>query len=566
MKKTLLMLLLAATLVAACWNGYVISMPLLVSFNIEAERELNLEVKYTSKAGKEFRAEIGTFHKIPAGESHQQIHLPIGRIYKLRIDPGEKPGRVVISDITLCSGDTKIFFNDFTKFGFMNVARKNFDGGRLELYSDSIDPYFWYLKSFKLKAQKKIDWPILGIIVILASMLSFAVVTFVSNHSAGITSKNKSSLVFCSVFLLLLLVPIVRMDKREIAHEENRKLAAFPSLILSEGKGLNYQFGKEFDAWMQDRFTARRSFIKRYDSVLSLMNGYTENKVAILYPDGWMFYKPWVERIFKKAKNEDLKKINNNLVRLQNFCIKNNIKLYIMICPIKEDVYHKYNRIARTSDDEINTELVTFLSEAMPALPVVYPRKEMSELCMNRDDLFFKTDTHQTIDGARFINKSLHEILKKDFPLLQEICLEEKFVTTTETKVRVGSYYGNGYIYHVLGLNDESLLDYTYNMYELKDSASLSFSENKFLERFSTYTYGHGTAVLLGDSFTENQAFWLQFLFKNLLKIRANNSYENNEMRFERWEKQITEMHPDALIICVSASDSFFHLKNLYKD
>ena len=80
------------------------------------------------------------------------------------------------------------------------------------------------------------------------------------------------------------------------------------------------------------------------------------------------------------------------------------------------------------------------------------------------------------------------------------------------------------------------------------------------------YQPGKGSAILLGDSFTENQVVWLQFAFKHLLKIRANNTLEGNEMRFERWAERIKQMRPDALIICVSASDSFFHLKNLYKD
>lgn len=117
-----------------------------------------------------------------------------------------------------------------------------------------------------------------------------------------------------------------------------------------------------------------------------------------------------------------------------------------------------------------------------------------------------------------------------------------------------------------LQVTDEALLNTKWNYYELRNTSLLQAREDKELERYSKYENGKGVGVLLGDSFTENQAIWLQYSFNELYKWRANNAKENNEMRIERWRDKLSSIKPDVLVICVSASDSFFHLKNLYKD
>lgn len=566
MKKILLVFFTTLGLTLVFYKGYIKNIPLIASFNIQTEKDIHLEVKYTSKKNEEFKGEIGTFKNIPSGKSKQSIQLPINSMYKFRLDPGEYPGNVIISDITISSGSKVIHFDNFSEFGLMNISQKNFYNSRIELYSDHIDPYFWYLKPFEIKAQKTIDWDMLGIVFILSSLISFSFINFIYNFFDKYELNKKINTIFCTIFCLLLIIPTIHIDKREISTEENRKLAIFPHLIIPNLFGFNYNFGREFDSWIQDRFNGRNFLIREYDNILNIINGYVQNSVAIMYKNGWMFYKPWAEKIFSYPLKNDINKIKDNIIKVNNFCNKNNIKLYILICPIKEDIYYKKNIISRYSSIEQNSELIKFLHKSIPDIQIIYPREQLKKLAEINEDLYFKTDTHQTIDGAYYINKPLIDEIKHDFPLINIPDKEKIFFTKYDTKVRVGSYRGNGYIYQVLDLHNEQILDKPYTIYELKNPSDLSFTENNLLERTSTYTHGYGSAVLLGDSYTENQAFWLQFSFKHLLKIRANNMYENNEMRLNRWSDQIKKIHPDVLIICVSASDSFFHLKNLYRD
>ncbi|MBR4311100.1 MAG: hypothetical protein IKT79_08725, partial [Akkermansia sp.] len=289
-----------------------------------------------------------------------------------------------------------------------------------------------------------------------------------------------------------------------------------------------------------------------------------ENNVGILYPSGWMFYKPWVERIFRTPEETELVRITRNLQRVQKFCEEQGIKFYTLICPVKEDIYARFHTTGRTSGTEANTELVKYVNRVAPWIKMVYPRELMAEHAMT-ETLYYKTDTHQHEEGAYLLNAALVKELQKDIPTVP-MPEKEKFVCKRSKQVGVGRVISNGYIYSVMGIKDTSILDIEYPYYKLPDTSVLKVEENDLGERLSMYQNARGKCILLGDSFTENQALWLQYSFGELHKWRCNNGHESNEMRFERWADRIQQEKPDVLVICVSASDSFWHLNNLYKD
>ena len=73
--------------------------------------------------------------------------------------------------------------------------------------------------------------------------------------------RNKLiDLVFLLAFLILLFIPISKIDFSKISKQENRTLAKFKPLINSEHK-LNRNFSKDFEAWFSDRFNKRDIFI-----------------------------------------------------------------------------------------------------------------------------------------------------------------------------------------------------------------------------------------------------------------------------------------------------------------
>lgn len=569
MKKILhlsAILFLAFILIFVLRSLFFCSHPVSVQFEVETQKNLRWQIFWTSVQGENFNIASSLYHDISAGSNRVKIELPTDTLYKLRLDPGSYPEEVTIKNLSLVSGDKKLRFDNFEEFAYVNLKPVIRQSNCFKFVSLHLDPYAWFSKKFEFTALEKIDWFALSIITILSLLLSSVIVNTAKYVMARQASFGKRNVVFCGIICCLLVIPVSNLNQGDILVEEKRKMATFPKLLVGANKGINYSFGKNFDSFLSDRFTGRRSFIKRYNEVKNFIDTRKENKMAIQYPNGWMFCKPWVGRIFRKPSPEELDEITSKLVRLKSECDSWGTRLYLLICPIKEDMYSRFHLTGRTSPFEVNTILEEHLRTQAPQLAVIYPRSRMQEMCLDDDKLlFYKTDTHQNMDGAYLINDALIKRIASDYPITPPPPFDA-FNIIQNRKVGVGSYFGNGFLMSSLQVTDETLLNTKWNYYELRNTSLLQAREDKELERYSKYENGKGVGVLLGDSFTENQAIWLQYSFNELYKWRANNAKENNEMRIERWRDKLSTIKPDVLVICVSASDSFFHLKNLYKD
>ncbi|MBR1982168.1 MAG: hypothetical protein IKA23_05385 [Akkermansia sp.] len=558
-------LVLIAGTVAATRGIWSSKPPITVSFHAEVEKPVDIEIKWANAAHAPFRAEVGVFRKVTPADREVVVELPTRKVYRFRVDAGSYPGHVTLSKLQLRCGDKVVSFDDFNQFSYYNIENKSIEPGKLKLFSQHLDPYFEYQLPLEVVKTRRIDWFALGIICILSVLLASVVVNTVRYAMAGRSMMEWKHAAFCSLFCGLLIIPVIKLDQRDILPEENRRMSTFPNALNAEEGGVNYNFGKQFESWLQDRFTGRRSFIKRYDTAMSYINGRIENNVGILYPNGWMFYKPWTGKIFRTPAETELVRITRNLQRVQKFCDEQGIKFYTLICPVKEDIYARFHTTGRASGTEANTELVKYVNRVAPQIKIVYPRELMAKHAMTAT-LYYKTDTHQNEDGAYLLNAALVKELQKDIPSVP-MPEKEKFVCKRSKQVGVGRELNNGYIYWVMGIKDTSVLDVEYPYYILPDTSVLKVDENDLRERHSVYQIARGgKCILLGDSFTENQALWLQYSFRELHKWRCNNGLENNEMRFERWTSRIREEKPDVLVFCVSASDCFWHLNNLYKD
>lgn len=563
MMKKVIASCIAMIFVAILHKAYIFYTPLTVSFDIQTEKNINLEVKYASKVGQPFKVDVGTFRGIRPHERHVVIELPITRMYKFRIDPGDMPGKVVLRNVKVVSGRKEIRFDDFSKFEFRNIENISYADGRLEFTSSLRDPHFWFNSAFKFKGELCVDWHILSILSITLFLLSYGVVYFCSSFFVSRSKKEMGSILFCTVFCVLLAIPVMNMDNRDILPEENRKLAVFPRLLLSENKGFNYQFGKEFDAWMQDRFTARRSFIKRYYNAKYFINGFSENERAIRYTNNWMFDKRWTKGIFTPYEEPMIKRGFKNLIRLNNFCKNHDIDMFVLILPIKEDIYSRFNYNYKNN----KVDRITLIKDLFykNGISYVYPREVFKRASYEYPLLCFKSDTHLTEYGGYLAHKSLIESLRLHG---YDVTMPNisNFDITKNKKVRYGDQnsFVNGHILNLLNINNTKYLDHEYEYYTC--SNKITSNENKYLERYFYNKKGRYSAFLLGCSFTETQSVWMQHSFNKLLKIRINNGYSDESLKMARWERKMVELKPDLLILCFNAHDAFIYLSGLYKD
>lgn len=112
-----------------------------------------------------------------------------------------------------------------------------------------------------------------------------------SKARKGIQTKKIISLLYIIVFLLVLIAPILTINRMsgQKSETENRYLAPFPDVFDQEGH-ISNNIKADIEAWIADNIGFRSQFTKLAANIkLNLFHQSTSDKVAI-GEDGWFFY------------------------------------------------------------------------------------------------------------------------------------------------------------------------------------------------------------------------------------------------------------------------------------
>ncbi|MDR3049919.1 MAG: hypothetical protein LBV16_08845 [Elusimicrobiota bacterium] len=222
-------------------------------------------------------------------------------------------------------------------------------------------------------------------------------------------------IVFIIAFLILLLIPISNINISGKISQENRNLAEYKSIITRNGN-INYEYGKNFEQWFNDRFYGRNQAIKYYYKLVNKTN----DKV-LFGKDNWLFFR--VDRSIQNYQNiflfsdGELKTAASYLQELNDFAVSNNKKFYFFIVPDKHRIYPEYypDHIKKNIPDEqsMTSQLVTYLRKNT-AVNVIYPYQSLYQ---HKKDglLYWKQDTHWNPLGAYWGYRTLMDEISKDF-------------------------------------------------------------------------------------------------------------------------------------------------------
>lgn len=566
MKKNLhlsAILFLASILIFVLRSLFFCSHPISVQFEVETQKNLRWQVLWTDRSDLTFNQSQSANKNTQSGTSKVEIKLPVTTIHKLRLDPGSYPGEVTIKNLRLTSGDSVFSFDNFKDFAYLNLTPKERDGRTFKLISGHIDPYIWYNRDFVFKAQKRMDWFAFSIISICSLLLSSVIINTAQYVMTRQSAQGKRNVVFSGVICCLLVLPVSKLNQGDILVEEKRKMALLPKVTNDDKGGMNYSFGKEFDKWISDRFFGRAHFISLYDSIKSFFSGLTENQSDIAYDNNWMFLKSWAKALNTAPSRTATVSAKNNLIKLQRWCNAREIKLYVLICPIKEGIYAEYNStMIQAPQDAVQL----FIREMQDSdLNIIYPKDFVKSHKDKGALLYYKTDTHQTEYGAYLIHQALMNIIRKDFSDIPLHSIGD-FSISKNKQIRVGKELPFNYGHHAyqLKLNNDSVLDVEYQYYDDENSNIVHIHDTDDMQRLTHSSSGVRKAILLGDSYTYQQSIWLRNEFKELLKIRFNNGKEGSQLKLSRWEKQIEAFRPDVLILCINAGAVPNHFLNMY--
>jgi len=371
--------------------------------------------------------------------------------------------------------------------------------------------------------------------------------------------KSAADIVFLSVFCICLFIPALKISKEDISAAENRKLAVFKPLYTKE-KGFNNHFGQNFDSWFNGRFYLRLFLIK-LDAAIDILFTQKTKKAAIDFKTGIIYD---YANNFNEFPINKIKENFDALYKFQDFCEKNNIKLYTVIVPLKY-IIHPHSSLSedyKRQHHEEFLELIKSINEEKK-LKIIYPYYEL--LDGKKDGfMFFKTEHHWTDDAAFICYKLLMKEIKKDYPDIN-VLDKDDFEYLYSRKVR-GDWDRNfapGASFTYSSVPDflaDTLHDIEYKYYKHKNSIKLKETViDTELHKEKFYTYPDGAdlkVILLGTSQSENLTEFIPFTFKNTIRIK-NNAVKGipvqNEFKiFKYYKDEILESRPDIIIFCIS--------------
>ena len=96
--------------------------------------------------------------------------------------------------------------------------------------------------------------------------------------------------IFCSLFFLILAVPLVGMLwYKEPESTENKTLAQKPQLV--EEKTINYKYLSDLEAYFSDHFAYRQELVTADAVLMSRVFHQSSENLAIVGTDGWLYLR-----------------------------------------------------------------------------------------------------------------------------------------------------------------------------------------------------------------------------------------------------------------------------------
>ena len=354
-----------------------------------------------------------------------------------------------------------------------------------------------------------------------------------------------------------MFLPMIHISDAKKSDAENRNLAVWKPLINKKGQ-INYNFGHDYDNWFSDRFGLRKelvTFYKRFRYLIETDHvklgnwyGFKSNGFIFNYGSNLKPYSP-----------EKLLLIKNNMEKLNKLCLENNIKLYVMILPLRESIYRDFDKIRYSNDlhEPATKALIDYLKKDSD-INYIFPEEDFINFRKANDEmLFFKTDHHITDTGAYLLYKILIQNFKQKFPKLV-LTPQKDFNISQSNLIRweADRLYANGIEYERSLIKDDKMLHTQYPYFDYKYSEKIKVSgQHPHYEHYNKE--GNYKLLIIGDSYQENLAYFLNTSFQTIDKYRLNHN-DKTPLNIKYYKNIIQNSHADMLLILIHSPYSRF--------
>lgn len=429
-KRVLVTIALTALMLVISHDIWLIRRPIRTEFDIAGAQGARIEVQLNRKDNNEF-LNSKTNKASSIVKTNDLKHIIIknktskrAKRFRLEFSNLEIGKTFEIKDISLHFKKCKL--NELDKF-VAEKADMTTKDGTLYLTPKEQTITLLYNKPINEKGPIKFEFELFTIILILSSLFGYKLMDYIADFSS-VKHKSRVDIVFLCIFFSMLFIPMSHINQDEISKSENRTLAKWKPLLKNDGT-LNYNFGKDFEAWFNDRFNCRKQLV--------LIKITKEHKRVLYGKDDWLFYKGSNSianyRNTKLFSAEELQSLADYLSSIDDYCRKNNKIFYFFIAPDKNKIYGEYypDYIIKINPDSKSraNQLISYL-KANTNINVIYPYEILKQ---NKDKgfLYYKQDTHWNSFGAYFGYNLLMDEIKKDFPNIHQIVItkyESEFV------------------------------------------------------------------------------------------------------------------------------------------
>lgn len=422
---------------------------------------------------------------------------------------------------------------------------------------------------FNLKRHR--DWNIYACVIffIVIFSSSYIVVKFLLNTRI-LQKEHTANIVFIIVLFLTLFFPTSKIDHVSTkSSNENRVLAQYKSLFSGEPlkpeSNFNRNYGKDFEAWFNDRFRGREKLVSLVNDIKYKLTFKTfKNKSAYRYNDWvWDSKLDWI-----KPNESNIKQINETL---NDIYTKWNIPILVLVYPAKSEIYCEHS-LSKTCNfgseiifnylkNNINNEHINVIS----ALPYALKHKNDKEL------LFYKDEHHMTQYGSQivideliadgYLPSSRHEYHQYGIQIhctWGMFIIDKKFC---ESNYKYGQTYG-----YIRGNDKRSVFDkkmdnegsYVYYSFSDKYKNDIKYkhtllNNKKHVGYTNLYNNNknvtHFTPMLIGNSFVDNMSIALSTRYDHVIRFRLNIGYRG--ISIYKMTKEIKKDKPDVIIASI---------------
>jgi alginate O-acetyltransferase complex protein AlgJ len=361
-----------------------------------------------------------------------RLDLPVRHLHGLRLDVGQRPGRVILKDLHL-SPRGQLSAAALGRCSTENLASFVIRDGALILDFHAPHPAILFApQDATVPAVRRVQPLLLFSIMSLAFLLICRLLSRTLSAQPAVLLpppllpgpvRPRSARAADGLFLLalaaLMAFPASRIDTRSVLSRENRLLNRFPSLWIRNRP--NPSFGPQFEAWFADRFRNRDPVIAAFNILRFRVNREMRNAHAFMGREAWLFGTAYGSVDMYRHANlfttEELDLLDANLNQLNDWALKTGRKIFIHLSPDKESVYGEYYPAyyRKTGPRSRLQQVLDHVAER----PAVWVHSPLDPLLAAKDagqTVFAKSGTHMSPEGSLIEYQTLMTAISRHFP------------------------------------------------------------------------------------------------------------------------------------------------------